>query len=70
MLIDLGDGEWHDLESLSESQAALAISLARDELRNPVNSCHVKHLRDQIDELNDWIEYLQSVDIAELQRAA
>lgn len=60
MLIDLGDGEWHDLEALSESQARLAISLATDELRIPVNSCHAHHLRDQIEELREWIEYLRT----------
>lgn len=60
MLIDLGDGEWHDLESLSEAQALSAISLATQELRTPVNSCHAQHHRDQIEELHEWVEYLRT----------
>lgn len=66
MLIALNDGELHDLEELTESQALQALADFRDELRRPVNSSHAAYLGDVIAELNDQIAYLGEMSVAEI----
>ncbi|OHU47416.1 hypothetical protein BKG82_27815 [Mycobacteroides chelonae] len=65
MLISLNDGELHDLETLTESQALQALTDFREELRRPVNISHAEYLRDVIAELDDQITYLREAAVAE-----
>lgn len=66
MLISLNDGELHDLELLTESQALQALADFQEELRKPVNGSHAEYLRDVIAELGDQIAYLGEMDAAEV----